>query len=231
MLKYISALCVLLSLFCSDVSAAEIIPIEHASFVIKGDDLTVMVDPVGDVSHYVPFRMVDVILITHEHADHLDADLVRLLRRPYTVILGPESVIDKLGFGYVLKNGENRKTKGITVTAVPAYNTTAERLEYHPQGRDNGYVLDIQGERIYVSGDTEDIPEMRSLTGIDKAFVCMNLPYTMTVQQAASAVLEFKPHTVYPYHYRGQDGFSDLDKFKKLVSKDNDIKVEVLKWY
>ena len=104
-------------------------------------------------------------------------------------------------------------------------------LKFHEKGRGNGYVVTVDGKRIYISGDTEDIPEMRALKNIDYAFVCMNLPYTMTVEQAASAVLEFKPKVVFPYHYRGTGGFSDTAKFKELVGKDKSIEMRMLKWY
>ena len=111
------------------------------------------------------------------------------------------------------------------------YNSTAERSQFHPKGAGNGYVITIDNERIYVAGDTEDIPEMLSLKNIDYAFICMNLPYTMTVEQAASAVLKFQPKTVFPYHYRQKEGFNDIETFKKLVSVNKKIKVEFLKWY
>ena len=116
---------------------------------------------------------------------------------------------------------------GISIHATPAYNTTPERLKYHPKGVGNGYVLTVGGKRIYISGDTEDIPEMRSLKNIDVAFVCFNLPYTMTEEQAASAVRAFAPKIVYPYHYRG----SDLAKFKRLVGQDEGIEVRMGDWY
>jgi len=112
------------------------------------------------------------------------------------------------------------------------YNLREEALKFHTKGRGNGYVLTINKERIYFSGDTEDIPEMRNLKNIDKAFVCMNLPYTMTVENAADAVLEFKPKEVYPYHYRGTGGLSDVEKFKQIVAEKNKaIKVVQLDWY
>ena len=112
------------------------------------------------------------------------------------------------------------------------YNLREEALKFHTKGRGNGYVLAINNERIYISGDTEDIPEMRNLKNIDKAFVCMNLPYTMTVKSAASAVLDFKPKTVFPYHYRGTDGLSDVNLFKTIVNDSiKSIKVELLNWY
>ncbi len=107
------------------------------------------------------------------------------------------------------------------------YNLTADRLKFHDKGRGNGYVLTLGGKRVYLSGDTEDILEMRALKNIDVAFVCMNLPYTMTVDQAASAVREFKPKIVYPYHYRG----SDLEKFKTAVGSDLGVDVRIRDWY
>jgi L-ascorbate metabolism protein UlaG (beta-lactamase superfamily) len=111
------------------------------------------------------------------------------------------------------------------------YNLTKERLNFHNKGRGNGYVLTINQKRIYISGDTEDIAEMRSLKNIDYAFICMNLPYTMTVEQAASAVMEFKPKVVIPYHYRGKGMISDVQRFKHLVSKNKAIEVKLLDWY
>ena len=127
----------------------------------------------------------------------------------------------------ILKNGETKEIHGVKITAVPMYNLTTERLKFHDEGRGNGYVVEMGGKRIYLSGDTEDIPEMRSLKNIDIAFVCMNLPYTMTEAQAASAVREFHPKVVYPYHYRG----SDLEKFKTLVGTDVGVEVRIRDWY
>jgi L-ascorbate metabolism protein UlaG (beta-lactamase superfamily) len=210
----------------------EFIPVQHASFIIKGDDLTIFVDPVGDVAPYAAHRTVDVILITHAHPDHLAPDLVRLLRRPYTAILGPETVTEKLGFGTTIINGESKTVKGLKIEAVPAYNTTPERLSFHPQGTGNGYVISMEdGTRIYVSGDTEDISEMRRLENIDYAFVCMNLPYTMSVEQAASSIAAFKPRVVIPYHYCGKNGMSDLEAFKRILGPDSGIEIRELKWY
>ena len=131
-----------------------------------------------------------------------------------------------------LNNGDSFDFNGVKIEAIPMYNLREEALKFHTKGRGNGYLLTINDERIYISGDTEDIPEMRNLKNIDKAFVCMNLPYTMTVESAASAVLEFKPKQVYPYHYRGTEGLSDIEKFKNLVNKsDKSINVLLLDWY
>ena len=132
-----------------------------------------------------------------------------------------------------MSNGMMADIMGVEVEAIPMYNLTSDRKKFHAPGRGNGYLITLAGARIYVSGDTEDIPGMRGLKQIDAAFVCMNLPYTMTEEQAASAVLDFKPKVVYPYHYRGADGvMSDPKKFKSMVqSKNMNIQVVVLNWY
>ena len=149
----------------------------------------------------------------------------------------PQAVADKLPESLnsqvvILNNGEIQEFMGFSVEAIPMYNLREEALKFHEKGRGNGYVIENKGKRVYVSGDTEDIPEMRSLKNIDVAFVCMNLPYTMTVESAASAVLDFQPKTVYPYHYRGTDGLSNVGKFKELVNEGNStITVNQLDWY
>ena len=152
-------------------------------------------------------------------------------------IMVPKAVADRIPEDFtpqldVLNNGDRKERFEITVEAIPMYNLREEALKFHPKGRGNGYVLEMNDVRIYISGDTEDIPEMRNLKDIDKAFVCMNLPYTMTVESAADAVLEFQPKMVYPYHYRGTEGFSDVQKFKTLVNKGNEsVEVKLLNWY
>lgn len=203
-------------------------PIKHATFVLQYDKTTIYVDPVGDAAAFSAFPVPDLILITHIHKDHLAPELVATLKQGKTMIIGSPTVIDQLGYGTAIRNGETTKTLGLGIEAIAAYNTTEERLKFHPKGRDNGYVFSKSGVRLYISGDTEDIPEMRSLSGIDIAFVCMNLPFTMTVEQAASAVNEFKPGVVIPYHYRGKPDMSDIDAFERLVT---DSKVSKLKWY
>ncbi len=206
-------------------------PIEHATMVIKTDAVTIYVDPVGDAKLFDQYPGPDIILVTDIHGDHLAPDIVNSLKQDKTAVIGPQAVISKLSFGEILRNGEKKESNGINIEAIPMYNLTKERLNFHPKGRGNGYVLTINQKRIYLSGDTEDIREMRALKNIDYAFVCMNLPYTMTEEQAASAVLEFKPKVVFPYHYRGKGMFSDIDKFKELVSKDDEIEVRLMQWY
>jgi len=132
----------------------------------------------------------------------------------------------------VLANGEKIEAAGITIEAVPAYNTTAGREKFHPKGRDNGYLLTMGGKRVYVAGDTEDTPEMRALKNIDIAFLPMNLPYTMSVEKAADAIRQFKPKVVYPYHFRGGDGMkADLERLKRLIGDQTATEIRVLDWY
>lgn len=220
----------------TDAGELAIHPINHATFVMTVGDTVIYVDPVGGAELFADFEPPDLILITHIHGDHTSTETLSGVSTEETRILAPTSVAEKLEEGVpgeltILANGETIEIDGIRVEAVPAYNLTEERMRFHPQGRDNGYVVTIGGKRIYISGDTEDIPEMRALEDIDAAFVCMNLPYTMTVEQAADAVLDFTPKIVYPYHYRGQGGMSDLDEFVKLVAANPGIEVRLLKWY
>jgi len=206
-------------------------PISHASFVIEHSGVTVMIDPAGDRKQYENFPRPDLILVTDIHGDHCAPDMVGSLKSEKTVVVGPKAVTDKLGYGTTMNNGTAMTFGNIRVEAIPMYNLTKDRLKFHEKGRGNGYVVTLEGKRVYISGDTEDIREMRDLKEIDYAFVCMNLPYTMTVEQAASAVLEFRPGVVFPYHYRGTGGFSNIDEFKRLVAKDPAIEVRELKWY
>jgi len=211
-------------------------PIEHATFVMKWNGKTIAVDPIGGGTAFMDFGPADLILITDIHGDHLSIETVALLSKPETVIMCPAAVAEKFteadrGRLTVLANGESVEWDGATIEAIAAYNLTPERQDFHAKGRGNGYVLTLGGTGIYISGDTEDVPEMRALENIDAAFLCMNLPYTMDVPAAADAVLEFKPKVVFPYHYRGQGGMSDLDQFRSLVAEDPSIEVRLLEWY
>ena len=221
------------SAFTQDLEKNDMIftPISHASFVIQTSEKTIFVDPVGNINDYSTFSPPDIILITHAHGDHLSKEIVDAVKEEKTVIVGPKAVVDQLQYGEILNNGDKKIFAGVLIEAIPMYNLTEDRLNFHKKGQGNGYVVTLKEKRIYISGDTEDIVEMRRLTAIDYAFICMNLPYTMTVEQAASAVLEMKPKVVFPYHYRGTDGFSDIEKFKELVGENSDIEVRFLKWY
>jgi len=221
----------------TQVEGFEIIPIEHASTILNWDGRTVYVDPVGKPELYKNYNKPDLIVITHLHGDHLNVKTLESLDTSTARIVVPQSVADKMPEAFstkldILNNGESTETLGITTNAVPMYNLGPEKERRHKKGWGNGYVLEKDGKRVYFSGDTEDIPEMRNLKDIDVAFVCMNLPYTMTVESAASAVLDFKPTQVYPFHYRGSDGLSDVATFKSIVNKGSDaIEVVQLDWY
>jgi len=203
------------------------IPIAHATMVIEIDTLTIYVDPVGGAEAFKGQKAPDIILITDIHGDHMNKETVEAVKTKQTKIIVPKAVKESIEMGDVLNNDESVRVRGISIKAIPMYNITEGRKDKHIKGRGNGYVISALDKNIFLSGDTEDIPEMRNLKNIDYAFVCMNLPYTMDVEQAASAVLEMKPKYVFPYHHRG----SDLDKFKQLVNADKEIKVKILKWY
>ncbi len=208
--------------------------IRHATFVLQHADTTIYVDPVGGAAPFASLPRPDIILITDIHGDHTSPETVRAVRKSDTIIVCPQAVAERLGDIpniRVLQNHDETTIGDVRIRAIPMYNITPSRMRFHPKGRGNGYVLELGGKRIYVSGDTEDIEEMRQLKGIDIAFVCMNLPFTMTVEQAADAVLAFKPKIVYPYHYRGRGGFSDVEKFKQIVAREPSIDVRLLDWY
>jgi len=214
-----------------------ITPISHASLILNWDNTVMYVDPVGGAEAYKDQKQPDVILITDIHGDHLNAETVAAVYQPNTKIIAPKAVKDKLPKEWqdkvtVLNNDQDTNIGDFNIKGIAMYNLREEAKKFHEKGRGNGYVIEKNDKRVYISGDTEDIPEMRSLQNIDIAFVCMNLPYTMRVENAASAVLDFKPNKVYPYHYRGTEGLSDVSKFKSLVNEgDASINVIQLDWY
>jgi len=212
-------------------------PISHGSLIIEYGEEMIYIDPVGDIEDFKDFKKPTLILITDIHGDHLNLETLEHISNVDITLLIPEAVNERLnekvkGKRMVINNGETKTINDMDIEAIPMYNLREEALKFHEKGRGNGYVINRRKTRIYISGDTEDIPEMRTLKNIDIAFVCMNLPWTMTVENAADAVLEFKPQQVFPYHYRGTNGFSDIEKFKSLVDTENKaIKVNILEWY
>ena len=212
-------------------------PISHATMVLQWGDTTIYIDPVGGAEVFATYPQPDLILVTDIHGDHLNIKTIEGLDTSKAKIMVPQSVADKMPEAFVpqldvLNNGDSKERFGFSVEAIPMYNLREEALKFHTKGRGNGYVIEKDGTRVYISGDTEDIPEMRALKNIDAAFVCMNLPYTMTEVSAADAVLEFAPKTMYPYHYRGTEGLSDVANFKTIVNKGNPaINVVQLDWY
>jgi L-ascorbate metabolism protein UlaG (beta-lactamase superfamily) len=211
-------------------------PIQHASLILTINGLTIYADP-NNADLFKGITAPDIILVTDIHGDHFDIKTIDAVKTEKTLLVVPQVVADKLPDNdkqhmIVLKNGDQTKLSGIVISAIPMYNLPESSTAMHTKGRGNGYVLNLGGKLVYISGDTQGIPEMRSLKGIDIAFVCMNLPYTMDVKEAADAVLAFKPKIVYPYHYRGQGGFSDINTFKRLVEAgDKNIDVRLRDWY
>lgn len=211
--------------------------VHHSGVVFTWSGKRIVVDPTpwppsanSDAVNFKGANPPDLILVTHEHPDHFSLPTLNDLAGPKTVLVVNQSVYGMLPPALqmkakAIKNGEKGTYAGVTVEAVPAYNVTADRLMFHPEGRDNGYVLTLGGKRIYLAGDTEETPELKVLPNIDAAFVPMNLPYTMTPDAAATWVKDFKPKVVYPYHY----GDSDVKRFQTMVSSTSSVKM--LKWY
>src|SRR5688572_16954841 len=229
---------------CADVGGGDtvparegvvtVVPIEHATLALLWNGKTIYVDPVGGATLFRDLPPPDIILVTDVHGDHMDGATIRAVAVEGTALVVPAAVSRSLAGNIgkatetILANGETKDVKEIPILAVPAYNLTPDRLRYHEKGRGNGYVVDLGGFFFNDTATTEDIPEMRALTGIAAAFLCMNLPFTMTPAQAASAVLEFRPGIVYPYHYRGQRP----EDFKALVEADSkEIEVRLREWY
>lgn len=210
-----------------------ITPIQHGSLVFSYNGKTIYVDPYSGGENYQAVKDPDLILITDIHGDHLHKETLEDLNLEKATFIVPAAVKEQLGDMVLaevktIANGEQTSWNDIQIEAIPMYNLPETADSRHPKGRGNGYLLTFGDTRVYISGDTEDIPEMRNLKNIDLAFVCMNMPYTMDIDQAASAVLAFKPAIMYPYHYRG----SDVEAFKKNVeSQSKDIEVRLRKWY
>ena len=186
----------------------------HASIRIVYDGKEIEVDPVRKLGNrtidYTKMPKADYLFVTHEHGDHFDKEALQLLSADKTLLITNERCAGMLGHGEVMSNGDGRQLPdGISVKAVPAYNTTEGHLQFHPKGRDNGYVLNLDGLRIYIAGDTEDIPEMEGIKDIDIAFLPCNQPYTMTTEQLVKAAKIVKPKVLFPYHY-GQTDISGV---------------------
>ncbi len=200
--------------------------IGHGTLMLEWGGKTIHVDPVGNLADYSEFPKADLILVTHEHGDHLDLKTVRLLGKEGTRFIGNAAAAEKISGGTGMKNGQALEVQGIKVAAVPAYNIVHLRgpgNPYHPKGRGNGYILTLADKRVYIAGDTENTPEMKALPNIDVAFLPMNLPYTMTPEMVADAAKAFRPKILYPYHY----GDTDPTQLTGLLKGEADIEVRV----
>lgn len=206
----------------------EITFIGHGTLMFTFGGRVIHVDPVGEYADYQTLPKADLILITHEHGDHLDAKVVELLRQPSTRVVLNQAGASQVPGGIVMKNGEMKTEDGLQIEAVPAYNLVHLRPggePFHPKGDGNGYIITFGGKRVYVAGDTENTPELKALKNIDIAFLPMNLPYTMTPEMVADAARAFKPKILYPYHY----GSTNTGKLVDLLKDSPEIEVRIRK--
>ena len=212
--------------FPTAAGTVSITPIQHASLMMQAGGKVLYVDPAQ--GKYDGLPQADYILITDIHGDHLAPAIIEKLKKSGTEILAPKAVAAKLPGCTEISNGETRTAGPFKVEAISMYNLkpAANGTLYHEKGRGNGYVVTYGGKRFYFSGDTAGTPEMEALRNIDVAFVCMNLPYTMSPEDAAKAVLAFHPAIVYPYHY----GNFDLGIFQKALAG-RGIDVRIRDWY
>ncbi len=200
----------------------------HGSLLMVFKGMNIYVDVYGEVADYSKLPKADIIFLTHEHFDHLDPKALASIQTEKTVLVYTEGCKQMAKGGIVMRNGDRQTVSGIPVEAVPAYNLVHKRPSgdpFHPKGSGNGYILSFGGTRLYVAGDTENIPEMKALNKIDIAFLPMNLPYTMTPEMVADAAKSFRPHILYPYHY----GDTDTKKLVDLLKAEKGIEVRIRK--
>jgi L-ascorbate metabolism protein UlaG (beta-lactamase superfamily) len=206
----------------------EITFIGHGTLMFAFGGKIIHVDPWSRLADYSKLPNADLILLTHDHGDHLDTIALNQIRTENTIVVLTETSAATVEYGIIMKNGDRHEILGIEVLVVPAYNLVHKRENgefYHPKGEGNGYVLTFGDTRVYIAGDTENTPEMKALEKIDYAFLPMNLPYTMTPEMVVDAVNAFKPGVLYPYHY----GDSDLSKLIELLKDNKDTEVRIRK--
>ncbi len=206
----------------------EITFLGHGTLMMTFGGMTVHVDPYGEVADYGSLPKADLVLVTHEHFDHLDPAALKAILKPDTVIVGSTACAPELTGAVIMANGDQRSVLGLPIEAVPAYNIAHKRPDgkpFHPKDSGNGYIVTFGDKRIYIAGDTEETPEMKALRGIDVAFLPMNLPYTMSPEQVAEAAKAFRPRVLYPYHF----GDTDTAKLVRLLQGEKDIEVRIRK--
>ena len=219
------------SKFETDVISTSAGPLEitflgHGSLQLAFGGKSIQVDPYGDVADYGALPKADLVLVTHEHFDHLDPAALKAVLKPGSLVVGSRAFAAKLPGAIILANGERTTVLGLPVEAVAAYNIVHMRPgdgPFHPKGQGNGYVIAFGDKKVYIAGDTENTPEMKALKGIDAAFLPMNLPYTMSPEQAADAARAFRPRILYPYHY----GDTDTAALVRLLQGEKDIEVRI----
>ena len=200
----------------------------HGTLMMSCEGKVIHVDPVGQYGDYKQLPPADLILVTHEHSDHLDLKAIGSIKTAKTEVVAAGSAARQIPGAIIMKNGDTKTVQGFKIEAVPAYNLVHMRspgMPFHPQGVGNGYIVSCGDKRVYFAGDTENTPEMKNLRGIDIAFLPMNLPYTMTPEMVADAARAFRPKVLYPYHF----GSTDTKKIIALLKGDKDIEVRIRK--
>lgn len=206
----------------------EITFLGHGTLLMTFGGKTIHIDPYGAVADYGALPKADLVIVTHEHSDHLDPAALKAVLKPDTTVVATRACAAKLPGAVLLANGESLTVLGLAIEAVPAYNIVHERSKgnpFHPKGAGNGYIVAFGDKRIYIAGDTENTPEMKALKGIDVAFLPMNLPYTMTPEMVADAARAFRPKVLYPYHF----GDTDASRLAKLLIDEKGIEVRIRK--
>lgn len=209
-------------------------PINHATLTLALGGTVLLFDPVGGAARYQGLAKPTAILVTHAHPDHFNLETLEALAGPDTPLVVPDVVFQALSDrlkkqAKTVGNGDTGAVAGVPFEAVPMYNLTEDRLKYHVKGVGNGYVLTLGDKKVHVAGDTEPVPELMALSGIDIAFLPMNLPYTETGEQAAELARAVKPKVVYPYHY-GKDG-PEPERFAAAMQGAEGIEVRQRDWY
>jgi len=202
--------------------------IGHGTLILTFNEKIIHLDPYGRLADYSTLPKADIILITHEHGDHFDLKVIKMLGNEKTSLILTKNCAKDISRGIVMKNGDILTVQGLKIEAVPAYNIVHKRDNkepFHPQGIGNGYIMTFGDKRLYIAGDTENIPEMKELADIDIAFLPMNLPYTMTPEMVAEAARMIKPQILYPYHY----GNTDTSKLVELLKDEKDIEICIRK--
>ncbi len=206
----------------------EVTFIGHGSLMFSFNGKVIHADPYSKLADYSILPKADIILVTHHHGDHFDPEAIEKIRTENTIVILTETCAEKFDGGTVMKNGDIQTVKEIKIEAVPAYNLVHKRDNgepFHIKGACNGYIISFGDKKVYVAGDTENVPEMKALKGIDIAFLPMNLPYTMTPGMVADAAKAFKPEILYPYHY----GETDISKITTLMKDEKDLEVRIRK--
>ena len=205
----------------------EITFIGHSTLMFTFGDKVIHVDPVSREADYSGFPKADLILVTHEHGDHLDSETIKILRTEKTDLILTEKCAERVE-GTIMRNGDVKTIQGLKIEAVPAYNIVhmrGENMPFHPKGVGNGYIITFGDKRVYIAGDTENTPEMKALKDIDVAFLPMNLPYTMNPEMVADAAKAFRPKVLYPYHF----GRTDTSQLVELLKNEKGIEVRIRK--